>query len=80
MIWASLITFWIVCLTITIFVGAKKGNPISAAFLGLILGPIAVLIVLLSEDKNRIACPLCAEKIQKIAKICPQCRSSVVDV
>jgi len=71
------LVFWGVCFLITVIIGAKKGNPIAAALLAIFLGPVAVIIALLSGDKNRIACPFCAEQIQKKAKVCPFCRNDV---
>jgi hypothetical protein len=58
------IFLWIVSFFLSAVIGAKKGNPVGGAFLSLPLGPLGVTIVLLSEDKNRIACPYRAEKIQ----------------
>jgi hypothetical protein len=68
---------WLICVAISAVVGAKRGNPLGGTFLGVVLGPIGLLIVLLSEDKYRVPCPFCAEKIQKKAKICPFCRKEL---
>ena len=73
----SIIMTWVICAIVTIAIGNRKGNPIGAAFLGFVLGPIAIPIVLLSGDKNRIACPYCAEQIMKSALVCPHCRKEL---
>ena len=65
---------WLTCVVISAVVGAKRGNPLGGTFLGVMLGPLGLVIVLLSKDKNRVPCPFCAEKIQKKAKICLFCR------
>jgi len=68
---------WLASFLISAVIGAKKGNPIGGAFLGLVLGPLGAIIVLLSGDRNRVACPYCAEKIMKTAKICPHCHKEL---
>ena len=56
----ELVGYWalvtIVSTVISAVIGANKGNPIGGAFLGLMVGPLGVIVVLLSEDKNRIPC------------------------
>jgi hypothetical protein len=69
---------WIFMAFICAVIGTMKGNPISGTFLGITLGPLGVLIVLLSKDKNRVPCPYCAKKIQKAAKICFYCQKEIV--
>ena len=69
---------WLLSFIISAFIGYKKGNPLGGAFLGLVLGPIGLIIVLLSENKNRLPCPHCAEEIMKDAKICPHCHREVI--
>jgi len=66
-----------VSILVSSVIGSRKGSPIAGTVLGLILGPLGAIIVLLSGDKNRIACQYCAEKIQKVAKICPHCRKDI---
>jgi uncharacterized membrane protein len=68
---------WIVSILISAVIGARKGSPLGGTILGLILGPLGTVIVLLSGDKNRSACPYCAEQIQKAAKICPHCHKEL---
>jgi len=70
---------WLTCVVISAVVGAQRGNPLGGTFSGVMLGPLGVLIVLLSKDKNRVPCPFCAEKIQKKAKICLFCRKELAE-
>jgi DNA-directed RNA polymerase subunit RPC12/RpoP len=72
-----IIFVWVASLFVSIVIGAKKGNPVGGGFLGLVLGPLGAIIVLLSRDKNRVACPYCAEKIMKAAIICPHCHKEL---
>ena len=45
-----------------------------AALAGALLGPIGVVIALLSGDKHRRPCDHCAESIMRQAKLCPHCQ------
>jgi len=65
---------WLVSVVASAVIGSRKGNPIGATFLGLVLGPIGLIIVLLSGSANRKPCPYCAELIMKKAIVCPHCK------
>jgi len=65
---------WFISLILATVIGSRKGNPISGFLVGLLLGPIGVVIALVSGDKNRISCKFCAEKIMNTASICPHCQ------
>jgi hypothetical protein len=54
-------------------IGSRKGNPVAGLLMGILLGPLGVVIALLSGDKNRAPCMHCAELILKKATICPHC-------
>ncbi|MGZ8152349.1 MAG: hypothetical protein ACXW0Q_05695 [Methylovulum sp.] len=73
----SIVVVWVTSAIIACVIGNRKGNPIAGALVGIVLGPIGVIAALISGDKNRIACPQCAEKIMKKAKLCPYCKSNV---
>jgi len=45
---------------------------------GILLGPLAVLMYLVSSDRYK--CPECAEWVKVAAKICPHCKSRLSDV
>ena len=63
----------LVSVIISTVIGARKGNPISGFIVGLIFGPLGILLALVSGDKNRVPCKYCAEKILRKASICPFC-------
>ena len=58
-------------------IGASKGEGIKSLFAGLLLGPIGVLLALVSGG-DRKPCPHCAEPVRPAAKVCPHCRNSLV--
>ena len=50
----------------------KRGLHIAAGIIGgLLLGPLAVLMFLITPERK---CPFCAETIKKEAKVCPHCQ------
>lgn len=65
---------WLASVVGATYVGSKKGSPFGALFLGVMLGPVGLIITILSGSSNRISCPHCAEKIMKKAKVCPHCQ------
>lgn len=68
---------WIVSVFVSTAIGSKKGNPIAGFIVGLILGPIGVILAIFSGDKNRVSCKYCAEKIRKEAVVCPCCQKDL---
>jgi len=66
----------ILCAVAAGAIGARKGEPIMAAVLGLFLGPLGILFALLSKG-NRIACPFCREMVDPAATVCKACRSEL---
>lgn len=77
------IFFWIVCGIGAAAVASSKGrSPLAWLALGLLLGPIAILIVGFmakpGPDKNKLRkCPYCAETILKEATVCKHCGREV---
>jgi hypothetical protein len=71
---STLLVIWLVSVIASAAIGSRKGNPIGATFLGLVLGPIGLVIVLLSGSANRKPCPYCAELVMKKATVCPHCQ------
>ncbi|KJG05889.1 hypothetical protein UB33_11015 [Photobacterium angustum] len=69
-----LFAIWIVSILVCTAIGSKKGNPVSGFIVGLILGPIGIVLAIFSGDKTRISCKYCAEKISKKAVVCPCCQ------
>lgn len=71
--------FLLLCGLISSLIGNKKGETISSFFLGVLLGPIGIIIVLLTKG-NRIACPYCKKLIHKEATKCPYCQSDITEI
>lgn len=72
----ELFLVWLVSIIIATMIGQRKGTPVLAFMLGVVLGPLGVLIVLASSG-NRLPCPYCREKIIKGALKCPHCQSDL---
>lgn len=73
----ALLTLWLVSIIASAAIGHRKGSPMGATFLGFVLGPVGLIIVLLSGSANRRPCPFCAEPILKKASVCPHCQRDV---
>ena len=73
-----IIGVWFLCGIIAAALYRNKGGSEVTGFLvGLVLGPIGILLALVSGDQ-RPKCPYCQEHISKGAKVCPHCRSELV--
>ena len=64
---------WLVCGVVAAMIGSKKGEGCAGFIFGVLLGPIGILIAVLSSG-NRKSCPSCKEMINKQAKVCPHCQ------
>ena len=67
---------WLICWIVSISEGNQKNIP-GAGWLGFLLGPMGLLIVLLMshrEDPSETRiCPICAERIKAQAVVCRHC-------
>lgn len=80
-----MILIWVPSFIAGLVIGAQKGHPALGLFLGLILGPIGVIILLfIPNDKGKAEaitlasgdlqkCPYCAEFVKSEALICRFC-------
>jgi predicted amidophosphoribosyltransferase len=69
---------WLICGMLAGELWARKGGSAFTGFLiGVVLGPIGVIIALIGGDQ-RPKCPYCSERIQKGAQICPHCRTRLI--
>ena len=68
-----LFTFWLVCGIIAAMIGGRKGMGTSGFLIGVLLGPLGVLIAHFSKG-DRKTCSSCKELVHKEAKVCPHCQ------
>jgi hypothetical protein len=68
--------FWTLCAIVASIIGNKKGEAGWGCLWGILLGPIGILIAILS-DGNRKPCPFCQEKVHEAATVCPHCRKDL---
>jgi hypothetical protein len=59
-------------------IGSRKGATISGFFVGLLLGPIGIIVTLVSKG-DRVKCEHCKEYIDPEASKCPNCAGSLVN-
>lgn len=71
------VLIWIACGVVAAIIGSRKGEGCAAFFIGIILGPIGILLALGSSG-NRRPCPFCKEMIHKEAVVCPHCQRDLV--
>src|SRR6266540_877282 len=67
------VIIWILCGVVAAMIGAKKGFGGSGFVVGLLLGPIGILIAIFAKG-DRKSCSYCKEWIHKDATVCPHCQ------
>ena len=74
----------LVCSAIGYGIGATRNRAAQGAWLGLLLGPIGIIIILVLTPLPEVAhvdpqrkCPYCAEMILAEAKVCRYCQREV---
>ena len=70
------VVIWICFAVIGSAIGEKKGRKNTGIVLGLLLGPIG-LIIILAMDGDKISCPHCKTKISPRATSCPRCTKDI---
>lgn len=64
---------WLVWGIVAALIGSGKGEPGWGLFVGLLLGPIGVLLVIFSKGYRK-PCSFCRELIYEEAIVCPYCQ------
>lgn len=59
-------------------IGRIKARVMDGFCLGLVLGPIGLIIAFLLKDNTRKPCPYCKESIKKTAVLCPHCHQELI--
>jgi hypothetical protein len=72
------IGFWLLCGIVAAMIGRRKGAGCVGFVVGLILGPIGIIIALVMKG-NRKACPFCKELVNRDATVCPHCQKDIDD-
>jgi len=72
----NLMIFWISCSLLAAFIGSQKGEGLVSFVLGIVFGPIGLLIAI-SGKGNRRTCQYCRELINNQAVICPYCQKTI---
>lgn len=67
---------WIVSIIVAGAIGDRREATYSAVALGVLLGPLGVLITALAID-GRAKCPHCGTRRERGFSVCPACRREV---
>ncbi|MEI6125375.1 MAG: hypothetical protein WCQ99_02370 [Pseudomonadota bacterium] len=70
---------WLCCGLIAATIGSKKNEGGSALLFGLLLGPIGILLAILSSGYKPI-CPFCKETIKNNATVCKHCKKDLPEI
>jgi hypothetical protein len=72
-VWWFWLSFYLLSMLATVGVGFWKGRVTAAVLLGYVLGPVGLLLLLLSDDKRHKFCPFCRARVYRYAYYCPRC-------
>ena len=68
-----LLFIWLPSWIATIIISSKKGEGCVSVFSGLLFGPIALIVAIVSKG-NKDNCQYCRELINRKAIVCPFCQ------
>lgn len=72
----EIVIFWIVCGVIAGMIGSNKGSGCAGFALGLLLGPLGIIIALIMKG-NQKKCPFCKGDIPEDATTCKHCGKDI---
>jgi hypothetical protein len=67
--------FWVLSAIVARSFASDRGRGKAGFFLGLVYGPLGVIMALLLPSAD--SCPFCYEPVHIKATICPHCRSTL---
>ena len=70
------VIFWLVCGVVAAMIGADKGEAVSGFVVGFVLGPLGVVVALLSQGNTK-KCDACQKRVNRMATKCPYCQSLI---
>jgi len=68
---------WIVSVAVGSYLGWERNRPIDGIVLGLILGPLGMILTACLPYRYRWFCPECETGVKRSAKRCPACRTKL---
>ncbi len=69
------LSFYGCFLMLSTYIGYRKNSLVAGILLGYVLGPIGVVLMLLSQDRKYGQCPQCHAKVHHKAYFCPKCEA-----
>lgn len=73
---AVLPLLWILFAIVAALIGSPKGQGVLGFILGLLFGPLGVLIMLFTKGSKR-ECPYCKELVKQNATVCAHCQKEI---
>lgn len=73
------VVIWVLCGIAGSMIGARKGLGCEGFALGVLLGPIGLLIAALMQGDRR-PCPFCRELVRDGAAVCPHCHRDLASL
>ena len=67
------LSFYVLFFVFTAYIGYRTNNLVAGVLLGYVLGPIGLVLLLLSQDRKYGRCPYCSAKVHHQAYFCHQC-------